>query len=171
MKTVGQILQRVTFSATVLWQVWHVDSIFRFNSYIDSWLDLTEHCKLVSLDGVSPAPGLTEPYCLFMIHRIVFFNLHPPLPRTVRTLLSFTPSLEGRPGISDVSPPPPSGISGLSFDSTLLSPLLVFLAQFCYSFCLILFFLPADPFFWIFPENSSICFRWDIDFFFGMAPV
>ena len=52
-------------------------------------------------------------------------------------------SPEGRPGISDVSPL--SGISGLSFDSTLLSPLLFF--------CLVLLpflsyrFLPAGPFF------------------------
>ena len=50
---------------------------------------------------------------------------------------------EGRPGMSDVSPL--SGISGLSFDSTLLSPLLFF--------CLVLLlflsyrFLPAGPFF------------------------
>ena len=52
-------------------------------------------------------------------------------------------SPEGRPGMSDVSPL--SGISGLSFDSTLLSPLLFF--------CLVLLpflsycFLPAGPFF------------------------
>ena len=50
---------------------------------------------------------------------------------------------EGRPGMSDVSPL--SGISGLSFDSTLLSPL--------FFFCLVLLpflsylFLPAGPFF------------------------
>ena len=50
---------------------------------------------------------------------------------------------EGRPGMSDVSPL--SGISGLSFDSTLLSPLLFF--------CLVLLpflsyrVLPAGPFF------------------------
>ena len=50
---------------------------------------------------------------------------------------------EGRPRMSDVSPL--SGISGLSFDSTLLSPLLFF--------CLVLLpflsyrFLPAGPFF------------------------
>ena len=50
---------------------------------------------------------------------------------------------EGRPGMSDVSLL--SGISGLSFDSTLLSPLLFF--------CLVLLpilsglFLPAGPFF------------------------
>ena len=48
---------------------------------------------------------------------------------------------EGRPGMSDVSPL--SGISGLSFDSTLLSPL--------FFFCLVLLpflsyrFLPAGP--------------------------
>ena len=50
---------------------------------------------------------------------------------------------EGRPGMSDVSPL--SGISGLSFDSTLLLPLLFF--------CLVLLpflsylFVPAGPFF------------------------
>ena len=50
---------------------------------------------------------------------------------------------KGRPGMSDVSPL--SGISGLSFDSTLLSPLLFF--------CLVLLpflsyrFPPAGPFF------------------------
>ena len=50
---------------------------------------------------------------------------------------------EGRPGMSDVSTL--SGISGLSFDFTLLSPLLFF--------CLVLLpflsyrFLPAGPFF------------------------
>ena len=53
------------------------------------------------------------------------------------------PPAEGRPGMSDVSPLP--GISGLPFDSTLLSPLLFF--------CLVLLpflsyrFLPAGPFF------------------------
>ena len=53
------------------------------------------------------------------------------------------PLPEGRPGMSDVSPL--SGISGLSFDTTLLSPLLFF--------CLVLLpflfyrFLPAGPFF------------------------
>ena len=53
------------------------------------------------------------------------------------------PPSEGRPGISGVSPL--SGISGQSFDSTLLSPLLFF--------CLVLLpflsyrFLPAGPFF------------------------
>ena len=52
-------------------------------------------------------------------------------------------SPEGRPGMSGVSPL--SGISGLSFDSTLLTPLLFF--------CLVLLpflsycFLPAGPFF------------------------
>ena len=60
----------------------------------------------------------------------------------------------GRPGMSDVSPL--SGISGLSFDSTLLSPLLFF--------CLVLLpflsylFLPAGPSYKLFPKNSSIFF-------------
>ena len=57
------------------------------------------------------------------------------------SLSSYTP--KGRPGMSEVSPL--SGITGLSFDSTLLSPLLFF--------CLLLLpflsylFLPAGPFF------------------------
>ena len=56
---------------------------------------------------------------------------------------------EGRPGMSDVSPL--SGISGMSFDSTLLSPLLFF--------CLVLLpflsyhFLSAGPFFSTFPRK------------------
>ena len=61
---------------------------------------------------------------------------------------------EGRPGMSDVSPL--SGISGLSFDSTLLSPLLFF--------CLILILVMSYLFCLqvhsskLFPENSSIFF-------------
>ena len=60
----------------------------------------------------------------------------------------------GRPGMSDVSHL--SGISGLSFDSTLLSPVLFF--------CLVLLpflsylFLPAGLSSKLFPENSSIFF-------------
>ena len=50
---------------------------------------------------------------------------------------------KGRPGMSDVSPL--SGISGLSFDSTLLSPL-VFFCQVLLPF-LSYRFLPAGPFF------------------------
>ena len=59
-------------------------------------------------------------------------------------------SLKGRPGMSDVSPL--SGISGLSFDSTLLSSLLFF--------CLVLLlvvshlFVPAGPFC---PEGGRGC--------------
>ena len=63
------------------------------------------------------------------------------------------PSPKGRPGMSDVSPL--SWISGLSFDSTLLSPLLFF--------CLVLLLFPYYFFFCLlvhslelFPENSSI---------------
>ena len=56
---------------------------------------------------------------------------------------------EGRPGMSDVSPPPPrSGISRLSFDSTLLSPPLLLSCDCCCSFCLVRFLLMAhspDP--------------------------
>ena len=62
---------------------------------------------------------------------------------------------EGRPGMSDVSLL--SGISGLSFDSTLLSPLLFF--------CLVLLpflsyrFLPAGPFFSTFSRKFFNIFR------------
>ena len=62
---------------------------------------------------------------------------------------------EGRPGMSDVSPL--SGIIGLSFDSTLLSPLLFF--------CLVLLpflsdlFLPAGPFFYTFSRKFFSIFR------------
>ena len=53
-------------------------------------------------------------------------------------------------------PHPPSGISGLSFGSTLLSTLLFF----CQILLLDLFYLVslACPFSWTFPENSSIFF-------------
>ena len=67
----------------------------------------------------------------------------PMLYRLIALLTLFP---EGRPEMSDVSPL--SGISGLSFHSTLLSPLLFF--------CLVMFpilssvFLPAGPFFWTF---------------------
>ena len=49
---------------------------------------------------------------------------------------------EGRPGMFDVSPL--SGISGLSFDSTLLSPLVLLPSPVTLS---VLSFLPAGPFF------------------------
>ena len=73
-------------------------------------------------------------YCLLFLSDFSFSFCH-----------SFSPlnSPEGRPGMSDVSPL--SGISGLSFDFTLLSPLLFF--------CLVLLpflsyrFLSAGPFF------------------------
>ena len=67
----------------------------------------------------------------------------------------FREAPEGKPGMSDVSPL--SGTSGLSFDSTLLSPLLFF--------CLFLLtflsypFLPAGPFFWTFSEKIFSIFR------------
>ena len=50
-----------------------------------------------------------------------------------------------------------SGISGLSFDSPFLSPLLLFSAQSSCSFCLVIFLLMVySPDF--FPENSQIFF-------------
>ena len=85
-------------------------------------------------------------------------ELHPyPSHRMLLLLLLFFfffLSPEGRPGISDVSRL--FGIAGLLFDSTLLSTLLVFCLVLLLSLsCL---FLPAGPFFWTFPENSSIFF-------------
>ena len=87
--------------------------------------------------------------CAASIPRTTFDHLHHV--RRVRAIsvlsaswiICISPTPEGRPGMSHVSPL--SGISGLSFDSTLLSPLLFF--------CLVLLpflsyrFLPAGPFF------------------------
>ena len=73
---------------------------------------------------------------------------------------------DGRLGMFDVSPL--CGISGLSFDTTLLSPLLFF--------CLVLLlflsylFLSAGPFFWIFFQKVLQYFLLR-DRFFCMAPV
>ena len=85
---------------------------------------------------------------------IQFFVSHVPFSFMIpRTSLAATP--EGRLGMSDVSPL--SGISGLSFDSTLLSPLLFF--------CLVLLpflsyrFLPAGPFFSTFSRKFFNIFR------------
>ena len=70
-----------------------------------------------------------------------------------RVLVRLAP--EGRRGMSDVSPL--CGISGLLFDSTLLSPLLFF--------CLVLLpflsyrFLPAGPFFSTFSRKFFSIFR------------
>ena len=68
---------------------------------------------------------------------------------------------EGRPGMSDASPPPApfpslslSGTSGLSFDSPFLSPLLLFFLVFLVF--LSCHFSANDPFSCLFPENSQI---------------
>ena len=67
----------------------------------------------------------------------------------------FSPGPEGRPGMSDVSPL--SGISGLSFGSTLLSPLLFFwLVQLLFLSYLFFCLLIHSP--EVFPENSSLFF-------------
>ena len=88
-------------------------------------------------------------HCSLRLFRIVWRSLCCPFACWIlaQTSSLVTWSLyetpEGRLGMSDVSPL--SGISGLSFDSTLLSPLLFF--------CLVLLpflshrFLPAGPFF------------------------
>ena len=77
--------------------------------------------------------------CLYPLSFTLSMSSHSPAVYFISPLLSS----EGRPGMFDASPL--SGISGLSFDSTLLSPLLFF--------CLVLLpflsyrFLPAGPFF------------------------
>ena len=93
---------------------------------------------------------------------VSFLNSYLSLPPTICPViifispptLSFAP--EGRPGMSDVSPL--SAISGLSFDFTLLSPLLFS----CLALLLFLsyLFLPASPFFWFFsPRKFFSIFR------------
>ena len=72
-------------------------------------------------------------------------------------ILPKSPSALPRREAGDVDVSPLSGISGLSFDSTLLSPLLFF--------CLILLpflsdlFLPAGPFFRTFSRKFFNIFR------------
>ena len=66
---------------------------------------------------------------------------------------------KGRLGMSDVSPL--SGISRLSFDSTLLSTLLIFCGILL--LCLI-FSLPAGPFSWTFSRNFFDIFHLEIGF-------
>ena len=61
---------------------------------------------------------------------------------------------EGRPGMSVVSPL--SGISGLSFDSTLLSHLLFLLSP---GTLYVLSFVPAGPFSWTFSRKFFSIFR------------
>ena len=92
----------------------------------------------------SPSCGGDVAVCLFDIKEL---SLPTPFYSVLVSVAVFMilsiVSPEGRPGMSDVSPL--SGISGLSFDSTLLSSLLFF--------CLVLLpflsyrFLPAGPFF------------------------
>ena len=86
---------------------------------------------------------MNKPYVLCHFHRLRQFASHcskrssfvllrrqrHSLPGTVEYGNPFPISPEGKSGMSDVSPL--SGISGLSFDSTLLSPVLFF--------CLVLF--------------------------------
>ena len=85
----------------------------------------------------------------------------PNSPWTQKMTFSLHSFPEGRPGMSDVSSL--SGISELSFDSTLLSPLLCF--------CLVLLpflsylFLPAGPFFWTFSRKIFNIFHENIGFF------
>ena len=82
--------------------------------------------------------------------------------------ISLDLSPEGRPGIFDVSHL--SRISGLSFDSTLLSPVLFFSAQSQYCFCLVFFsaswLIPLN----FFLKNSSVFFSFR-DRLFCVAPV
>ena len=80
-------------------------------------------------------------------------------------------SPEGRPGMSDVSPP--SRISGLSFDSTLLSSLFFLLLLLSSPFTLSVlssFFLATGPFAGTLSKIFFSIFRWD-SFVVCMAPV
>ena len=120
-----------------------------------SWLNFMLSQEL-SLHRFSPlyCGSVTETTCGFGVLSVVqAFSKQKNSQSTVEIVsvcckpstffFFFFNSPEGRPGRSDFSPL--SGISGLSFDSTLLSPLLFF--------CLVLLpflsyrFLPAGPFF------------------------
>ena len=118
---------------------------------------------VLDLDKCATSPAPTMNWLMACTLDCVIYSLFSSLTYNARSLLSLIslppvqcslpllatlpfPHLsppEGRLGMSDVSPL--SGISGLSFDSTLLSPLLFF--------CLVLLpflsyrFLPAGPFF------------------------
>ena len=110
-------------------------------SWITSWWDLEPHpCTEVFKNRLGTLPGWNI-YFLFL--SLIFANQSS----------SRLPNAEGRPGVSDVSLL--SGISGLSFDSPFLSPLLFFLPSPSCSFCLVIFLLMVhSPDF--FPENSQI---------------
>ena len=90
---------------------------------------------------ISPGAAVVE---LFLI----MFNLFSVQPKT-------TP--KGRPGMSDVTPL--SGISGLSFDSTLLSPLLFFCLVLLVLPFLSYLFLPTGPFFCTFSKKFFTIFH------------
>ena len=103
----------------------------------------------------------STPKAVFMLmdHKAVYSCLHTSAFSLVFYLARLPP--EEMPGMSDVTPL--SGISGLSFYSQLLSPLLFF----CLVLLLFLFyhFSVYGSFSWLFsPENSNI-FREELGFF------
>ena len=108
-------------------------------SFLSSSLKSTQSCAVCALLFKIGSRDILLTRRVDVVSSRVFCVQHVLL----RLLFCFDSSPEGRPGMSDVSPL--SGISGLSFDSTLLSPLLFF--------CLVLLpflsycFLPAGPFF------------------------
>ena len=79
---------------------------------------------------------------VFCRQSLYYFRECSEVKMRMSSLLPSVSPQKGRPGMSDVSPV--SGISGLSFDSTLLSPLLFF----CLVLLLFLSYLllPAGPF-------------------------
>ena len=83
------------------------------------------------------------------------FDVEPPTPPSLSLTLSLSPSPPPQREAADVWCVPP--VSGLSFDSTLLSPLLFFcLVLLLFLSCL---FLPAGPFFWTFAGKFFNIFR------------
>ena len=138
----------------------------RAKSFQYSLLHGIDHYWMCKLCSAVATLNTTQNYDKHNQKSLLFFFLHLKKDRkssscwciAVWRMLQLR-SLEGRQGMSDDSLPPPSGISGLSFDSTLISHLLFF--------CLLpLLFLPRlFSAFWpilkLFLENSSILFaKW-----------
>ena len=131
----------------------HVPTI---NSKTAYWVNALSKCLILEWKYISDfRPSYWSKWMAFLLYcqcHSAFWTVSVP---------------EGRPGISDISPL--SGISGLSFDSTLLIPLMFFsldlLLFLSYLFCacwpILLNF---------FPENSSVFFIKKSRLFW-MAPV
>ena len=99
------------------------------------------YCPLYEAKAVSSKfLASTCPLQIYCV--IVFIIVMMIMMVMVMIIFFFFP--EGRPGMADVSPL--SGISGLSFDSTLISPFLFFhLLLLLFLSCL--YFLPTGPFY------------------------